>query len=187
MLARSSEPCTVQQRHPLRIFWKPRPRHALIRVCCCHRMSAEIMLDEIGRRPAAADGAGAGGGTGTSGSAGNTAKEGAPVALDWEGYSLAAGLALGLITLGAGRGAAGLADLRIEDRLRCAPDLAAAFVVSESELCVQGCLFRPQGKACFRTGAPRWLGTVYALMWPCLNTWGILLRMQHAEPLRAWS
>jgi anaphase-promoting complex subunit 1 len=37
---------------------------------------------------------------------------------DREAYALAAGLALGLITLGRGRGAAGLADLQIEDRLR---------------------------------------------------------------------
>ncbi len=36
-----------------------------------------------------------------------------------QGYSLAAGLSLGLITLGRGRGATGLADLRVEDRLRC--------------------------------------------------------------------
>ena len=35
-----------------------------------------------------------------------------------QGYSLAAGLALGLITLGRGRTAMGLADLRVEDRLR---------------------------------------------------------------------
>ena len=40
------------------------------------------------------------------------------VTQDREGYALAAGLALGLIALGRGRGAAGLADLRLEDRLR---------------------------------------------------------------------
>ena len=37
---------------------------------------------------------------------------------DREGYALAAGLALGLITLGKGRGAAGLADLHLEEKLR---------------------------------------------------------------------
>lgn len=37
---------------------------------------------------------------------------------DREGYALAAGLALGLITLGKGRAAAGLADLHLEEKLR---------------------------------------------------------------------
>ncbi len=43
------------------------------------------------------------------------------VCQDREGYALAAGLALGLITLGRGHDAAGLADLHIVDRLRCGP------------------------------------------------------------------
>jgi hypothetical protein len=37
------------------------------------------------------------------------------VTQDREGYALAAGLALGLITLGRGRAAVGLADLHLED------------------------------------------------------------------------
>ena len=40
------------------------------------------------------------------------------VTQDREGYALAAGLALGLITLGKGRAAAGLADLHLEEKLR---------------------------------------------------------------------
>lgn len=40
------------------------------------------------------------------------------VTQDREGYALAAGLALGLITLGRGRAAVGLADLHLEDKLR---------------------------------------------------------------------
>ena len=40
------------------------------------------------------------------------------VTQDREGYALAAGLALGLITLGKGRAAVGLADLHLEDKLR---------------------------------------------------------------------
>lgn len=41
------------------------------------------------------------------------------VTQDREGYALAAGLALGLITLGKGRAAMGLSDLHLEDKLRC--------------------------------------------------------------------
>jgi anaphase-promoting complex subunit 1 len=59
-----------------------------------HRLTTEILLAEIGRKP------------------------GGDNALDREGYALAAGLALGLVTLGRGRDAWGLADLHIEDRLR---------------------------------------------------------------------
>ena len=62
------------------------------------------MLEEIGRRPGSSEG---GSGIG---------------AQEREGYALAAGLALGLITLGRGRQALGLSDLRIEDRLRCAAE-----------------------------------------------------------------
>lgn len=40
------------------------------------------------------------------------------VSQDREGYALAAGMALGLITLGRGRAALGLADLHLEERLR---------------------------------------------------------------------
>lgn len=59
------------------------------------------MLEEIGRRPCSSE---SGSGVG---------------AQEREGYALAAGLALGLITLGRGRQALGLSDLRIEERLRC--------------------------------------------------------------------
>ncbi|CAM6122933.1 unnamed protein product [Calypogeia fissa] len=59
-----------------------------------HRLTTEILLAEIGRKP------------------------GGDNALDREGYALAAGLALGLVTLGRGNDAWGLADLHIEDRLR---------------------------------------------------------------------
>ena len=59
-----------------------------------HRLMTEVMLREIGRKP------GADGGRGR------------------EGYALAAGLALGLVALAKGRSAAGIADLRVEDRLR---------------------------------------------------------------------
>lgn len=59
-----------------------------------HRLTTEILLAEIGRKPVGDN------------------------ALDREGHALAAGLALGLVTLGRGRDAWGLADLHIEDRLR---------------------------------------------------------------------
>ena len=59
-----------------------------------HRLTTEILLAEIGRKP------------------------GGDNVLDREGYALAAGFALGLVTLGRGRDAWGLADLHIEDRLR---------------------------------------------------------------------
>eukprot|EP00899_Mesostigma_viride_P028297 jgi/Mesvir1/8652/Mv02596-RA.1 len=58
-----------------------------------HRLMTEILLDEIGKRP------------------------GGESAQDLEGYSLAAGLALGLVTLGQGSTAVGLADLGLCDRL----------------------------------------------------------------------
>lgn len=73
-----------------------------------HRLTAEIMMEEIGRRP----------GGGGAGEFGSTSTQGSAVSQDREGYALAAGLALGLITLGQGRGAVGLSDLHIEERLR---------------------------------------------------------------------
>ncbi|KAL3162204.1 hypothetical protein ABBQ32_009910 [Trebouxia sp. C0010 RCD-2024] len=66
------------------------------------------MMEEIGRRP----------GGGGAGEFGSTSTQGSAVSQDREGYALAAGLALGLITLGQGRGAVGLSDLHIEERLR---------------------------------------------------------------------
>jgi hypothetical protein len=65
----------------------------------CQRLMAEIMMEELGRRPSS---------TGSS-----TTSVG-----DWEGYALAAGLALGLVCLGKGARAAGVADLNLEQRLR---------------------------------------------------------------------
>ncbi|KAK3244197.1 hypothetical protein CYMTET_46182, partial [Cymbomonas tetramitiformis] len=59
-----------------------------------HRLMTEILLAEIGRKP------------------------GPLLTQDREGYAVAAGLALGLVTLGLGRSAAGLADLQLEDRLQ---------------------------------------------------------------------
>jgi len=63
-----------------------------------HRLMTEFLLAEIGRRP-------------------NTDK-----VEDRESYSLAAGLSLGLVTLGYGAregGLSGLSDLRLEDRVSC--------------------------------------------------------------------
>lgn len=87
------------------------------------RLTTEIMIEEIGRRPGNAGGAGAGDGGDAGVQRNNADAAGAAgaVAQDREGYALAAGLALGLITLGRGHDAAGLADLHIVDRLRCAP------------------------------------------------------------------
>ncbi len=63
------------------------------------------MMEEIGRRPTTTDSAGA-----QNGSVSHPDNR--------EGYAWAAAMGLGLITLGRGRGAAGLADMRIEQRLR---------------------------------------------------------------------
>jgi hypothetical protein len=124
-LGRLCSPCTTSAAHAC---WEA--SHALLRehpsLCtlhasghracagtCARSMGAEIMLEEIGRQPAAAEATTAGAASGAP------PREGGPPALDWEGYSLSAGLALGLITLGRGRAATGLSDLRIEERLRC--------------------------------------------------------------------
>ncbi|GAB4821235.1 hypothetical protein N2152v2_008281 [Parachlorella kessleri] len=77
----------------------------------CHRMMAEVMLEEIGRRPGAASKQ-----TPAEATPGVDLHQG--VSHDREGYALAAGMALGLITLGRGRKALGLADLHLEERLR---------------------------------------------------------------------
>lgn len=73
-----------------------------------HRETIETMLNEIGRRPGSLEGGDLTGGL----------KEGAPYSEDREGYALAAGFALGLVSLGKGRTAIGLSDLHVEDRLR---------------------------------------------------------------------
>ena len=74
-----------------------------------HRLTVEFLLEEIGRGASERDEGdrAARGGAGSSGS---------------EGYSLAAGLGLGLIALGCGRSSnnrlLGLSDLRLEERLQ---------------------------------------------------------------------
>lgn len=60
----------------------------------CHRLMTEVLLTEIGRRPMSDS------------------------TLEREGYSLAAGLALGLVTLGKGGKSSGFEDLHIEDKLQ---------------------------------------------------------------------
>lgn len=70
------------------------------------RLTAEIMLEEIRRRP------------GTGGGEEGVSSSGGAVAQDREGYALAAGLALGLVTLGRGQNAPGLTDIQMADRLR---------------------------------------------------------------------
>ncbi|KAK9834947.1 hypothetical protein WJX84_010452 [Apatococcus fuscideae] len=72
----------------------------------CQRLTAEILLEEIRRRP------------GTGGGEEGVSSSGGAVAQDREGYALAAGLALGLVTLGRGQDAPGLADIRMADSLR---------------------------------------------------------------------
>lgn len=68
------------------------------------------MLEEIGRKPGSAGA--------TKSAAAATTTSGSTIAADRESYALSAGLALGLICLGQGRNAVGLADMRIEERLR---------------------------------------------------------------------
>ena len=75
---------------------------------------AEVMIGEIGRRP----------GEGTQETA-NPARgvrgsriESNAVGFNREGYALAAGLALGLITLGQGQSMPLIQDLNLPDRLR---------------------------------------------------------------------
>ena len=80
----------------------------LVKLLCCNRRMIEVMLKEIGRRPGSLEGEDLAG----------ALKEGTPLAEDREGYALAAGLALGLITLGKGRSAIGVSDLAVEDTLR---------------------------------------------------------------------
>eukprot|EP00882_Tetradesmus_deserticola_P034352 GHRQ01039373.1.p1 GENE.GHRQ01039373.1~~GHRQ01039373.1.p1 ORF type:complete len:131 (+),score=17.56 GHRQ01039373.1:1-393(+) len=87
----------------------------------CHRLMTEIMLEEIGRTPGVnpsltggGPGADGGGGSGLGASLSSLMC----VTQDREGYALAAGFGLGLICLGQGRNAPGLADLHLEERLR---------------------------------------------------------------------
>ena len=91
----------------------------------CHRLMVETLLEEVGRSTQAQGSApadhfpGRSGALpgGPAGAAGGGAAAGG-VTQEREGYSLAAGMALGLVTLGVGPAAAGLADLDIVARLR---------------------------------------------------------------------
>ena len=69
------------------------------------------MIEEIGRRPTSLD----------TTSATQSPQGSAHHPENREGYAWSAAIGLGLITLGKGRAASGLADMRIEQRLRCAP------------------------------------------------------------------
>lgn len=69
-----------------------------------HRLMAEIMLEEMARRP------------GPTSQENDRLHDG--VSHDREGYALAAGIGLGLITLGKGSKSVGLSDLNIEERVK---------------------------------------------------------------------
>jgi anaphase-promoting complex subunit 1 len=75
-----------------------------------HRGMAEIMMEEIGRRP--------GSGSKETDSAADGINLLQGVTQDREGYALAAGLALGFITAGKGKNTSGSGDGRMEERLR---------------------------------------------------------------------
>ena len=91
----------------------------------CHRQMTETMLREISRSvssPATGTRGGGGGGRaagGVVGGGGGAAGGAGAVTSDREGYTLAAGFALGLITLGTGSTAPGLQDLELDSRLMC--------------------------------------------------------------------
>lgn len=74
------------------------------------RLTIEALLQEIAKPPGATEGAAA---------AAGLTREGGAVPEDREAYGLAAGLAIGLITLGKGRNAKGLSNLQIEEKMRC--------------------------------------------------------------------
>jgi anaphase-promoting complex subunit 1 len=81
----------------------------------------EIMLEEIGRTPGvnpSLTGSGPGADTSSGSGLGASLSSLMCVTQDREGYALAAGFGLGLICLGQGRSAPGLADLHLEDKLR---------------------------------------------------------------------
>lgn len=84
----------------------------------CHRLMTETMLEEIGRTPGVNPSLAHM--TSPAGAAVNAASLSALMCVthDREAYALAAGFALGLICLGQGRNAPGLADLHLEDKLR---------------------------------------------------------------------
>ena len=75
------------------------------------------------------------------------------VSHDREGYALAAGQALGLITLGRGRKAVGLADLHLEERLMSVAGWLAGWL-TRCRLLVE-----------FSAGLAGWLG-VGVVVWP---------------------
>lgn len=111
----------------------------------CHRLMVETLLEEIGRRPGQPPGAAGGGGAsrplmgGRTGGVGGVAAGAGGVTSDREGYALAAGLALGLVTLGVGSNAPGLSDIRIRDRLKCvwlAEHVASMHATTWAIICV---------------------------------------------------
>ncbi|KAK9796665.1 hypothetical protein WJX73_002436 [Symbiochloris irregularis] len=78
-----------------------------------HRLTAEVMIDEISKRPGPNfhD-------LGYASRSSHHRVEGSAIGFNREGYALAAGLALGLITLGQGLTLGNLADLNLPERLR---------------------------------------------------------------------
>lgn len=72
------------------------------------RLTAELMIEEIGRRPTSLD----------TTCATQNPQGSAHHPENRESYAWSAAMGLGLITLGKGRNASGLSDMRIEQRLR---------------------------------------------------------------------
>ena len=87
------------------------------------RLTAELMMDEIGRRPTSVD----------MTCATQNPQGTAHHPENRESYAWSAAMALGLITLGKGRNAGGLTDMRIEQRLRCASPSDDCLSLQETE------------------------------------------------------
>jgi hypothetical protein len=127
----------------------------------CHRLMTEIMLEEISRTPGVNPSL-TGGGPGADGSGGSGLGASLSslmcVTQDREGYALAAGFGLGLICLGQGRSAPGLADLHLEDKLRCAKRFFPFVITAMSSVewkaghrllaCHFVCVLRNLGRVC---------------------------------------
>lgn len=77
------------------------------------------MIEEIGRRPTSAD----------TSCATQAPQGSAHHPENRESYAWSAAIGLGLITLGKGRNASGLTDMRIEQRLRCTPCADSAVII----------------------------------------------------------
>ena len=87
---------------------RPSPKSCPTNLAGNCRLAAEILLDEIGQSPGTLDTKSKPESHGVS----------SVVVAEREGYSLAAGMALGLVCLGHGSRALGLSDMHIESRLR---------------------------------------------------------------------